>query len=75
MTYGKPDLFTVQLTEEFDEFPEGTVMYVEKELKYCYKGTVVMMMCTLSNVKFPKTICQPFESSRNVETIGNYKRQ
>lgn len=54
----KPILFKVQLTEEWDGFYEGTMMYVEKEFPHYYQGTVVLMICTLSNVKFPIGICK-----------------
>ena len=52
----------VQLKEEHEGFWQGNMMYVERETKDDYIGTVVVMSATLSNVEWPKNVCEPYES-------------
>jgi hypothetical protein len=58
MAYTDEVIFEVLLSEEWNDLPEGTHMYVQKELKKEYKGIVVLGPCTLSDVKFPKDKCE-----------------
>lgn len=59
----KDYLFFVRTKESIDKIPEGSGIYVEKELKNHYKGKWSSMRGTY-NVKVPKSKCVKLEELR-----------
>jgi hypothetical protein len=55
-TENKPEI-RVRLTEDYKGMPEGSTVYVDKELKYTYKGVWCSMGGSYT-VTVPKKICQ-----------------